>query len=46
MRITITAITRSIWMNPPSVKELTTPRSHKITRMIAIVVNIRFWLNL
>lgn len=38
-RITITmiAMTRSMWMSPPMVYEVTNPRSQRINRMIAIV---------
>ena len=40
IRITITAITRSMWIKPPSVKEVTIPRSQRIIRITAIIVNI------
>jgi len=38
------AIARSKWMNPPKVKEVTSPKSQRIINMIAIVFNIKFYL--
>lgn len=37
---TIIAMTSSIWMNPPTVYEVTTPNSHKITSIAAIVTSM------
>jgi hypothetical protein len=34
---TTMAITRRTWMKPPMVKEVTNPKSHKITKITAIV---------
>ncbi len=36
----MTAITISIWMNPPIVLAVTIPNNHKTTNIIAIVCNI------
>src|SRR5450830_1487874 len=36
----MTASTRRMWINPPIVYEVTIPRSHKTTRITAIVHNI------
>jgi len=38
--ITITAITRRIWINPPNVYEEINPTNHKTTRIIATVHNM------
>src|SRR5436189_4519257 len=40
MRMTTTANTRRMWMNPPIVNEETRPSSHNTTSMIAMVSNI------
>jgi hypothetical protein len=34
------AITKRIWMKPPTVYEVTTPRSHRMSNITAIVYNI------
>ncbi len=36
----IIATTRRIWTKPPSVKDVTTPKSHRIKRMTATVYNM------
>lgn len=38
----MTAITKSMCINPPKVYELTIPKSHKIRSTTAIVVNMLF----
>jgi hypothetical protein len=38
--ITMIAITSKMWINPPIVYDDTTPKSHKIRRMTAIVINM------
>ena len=40
------AITRRIWIKPPSVNEVTIPRSQRTRRIIAIVINIKLLLRL
>lgn len=42
IRITTTAMTNSRWMNPPIVYEETSPSSHRMTRMTAMVSSICF----
>lgn len=44
-RIMITATTRRMWMKPPSVYEVTNPRSQSMRRITAMVVSI-FVINL
>jgi len=44
--ITITAITRRIWINPPNVYEEINPTNHKTTRIIATVHNMLITLPL
>ena len=39
------AITSKMWMNPPSVELVTSPSAHRTTRIIAIVINIKFDLS-
>jgi hypothetical protein len=39
-RIRITATTRRIWMNPPSVNEVRSPTSHKTMSTTAIIHSI------
>ena len=34
------AITKSIWMNPPTVYEVTNPRSQRISKITAMVVSM------
>ena len=40
MRMTMTATTSRMWINPPIVELVTKPSSHKTMRMIAMVVNM------
>jgi hypothetical protein len=38
--IIMIAITRRMWMNPPTVYDVTIPKNHKRRSMTAIVTNI------
>jgi len=39
------AITKRIWINPPKVYDVTTPKSQRINNMTAIVYNILISMN-